>query len=170
MQPISANEYTLWLEPGGEERIEFQRLIHDLATRAHTPVFQPHLTLLSRLIGDEVVLIKKLDELSAQQLPIHGIHVKTGDRYHKCLYVECSNSRPLTDLHSRAGGMFPNAPAEFHPHISLAYGLDASTLRDTFVSELAKKRFTFTAHRLSLWHAYGLPHEWRCVASRTLSK
>jgi 2'-5' RNA ligase len=170
MQAVLTDEYTLWLEPEGEDKIAFQSLISDFATRAGTPRFEPHLTLLSKLAGDEHTLIERLSALEAEPISIHCRGVKAGEVYHKCLYIECENSEPLRALRQRAEKIFEVPPAEFYPHVSLAYGLDALPLRDAFVAELEKNNFMFTAQAVSLWHARGLPDEWRLVATRALSK
>lgn len=169
MQPVPTNEYTLWLEPGREEQRKLQEIINDFAERAGTPVFKPHLTLLPGLVGDEAELIRHLQTIDARALLLSCAGVRAGDAYHKCLYLECAPSEQLTALRTEAQRAFAVAPADFYPHLSLAYGLEASPLREAFISELKNKNFTFTVRVLSLWHARGLPDEWRLAASRTLS-
>jgi 2'-5' RNA ligase len=167
MQPVSVDEYSLWLEATPAEADTLRSLIKDFSRRADTLAFEPHLTLLPGLQGDEGRLVKIYMEFVREAaFVVIPQEVQTGPAYHKCLYLYCELSEPLLRLRKKAEKLFNTAPA-FHPHISLAYGLDLPVC-EAYQAELKDKSFKFTAWSISLWHAKGLPNEWRRVATHQL--
>ena len=167
MDPVVTDEHSLWLQPAPAEARELRTLIETFARRTGTPAFEPHLTLLPGLQGDEQGLIQKFAQLAHERsFPIVIESVQTGSAYHKCLFFTCAPSDSLLTLRRKSETIFsPGAP--FFPHISLAYGLDAS-LCEACRKELERKKVAFSAHIVSLWHAKGLPDEWQCVATHQL--
>jgi len=167
MQPVSVDEYSLWLEPAPADARKLSALIENIAARSGTPVFEPHLTLLPGLHGEEQKLIETCAQFAHEasfSIPIES--AQTGSAYHKCLYVSCAPSEQLVALRKKAEQLFKISPP-FFPHISLAYGLDASP-REAYKLELAQEKFSFTAQTISLWHAKGLPNEWRRITTHRL--
>ena len=59
--PIS---YSLWFMPNNAQRFILEDMINRLAEEHGGPRFQPHVTLLSSIIGDEEVLLKSTKSLS----------------------------------------------------------------------------------------------------------
>ena len=168
MQPIATDEYTLWLEPEGAVQNALQSSIASFAERGGTPTFLPHVTLLGGIQGDEETLIEHIRRLAAvaSSIPVRATTVDTGDRYHFCFYMLCEHTPELVDMHATALLAFGMPQGEgYEPHISLAYGLADDRLRAAFTSEVSPESFDFIATSISLWHARGLPNEWRKVAS-----
>lgn len=167
MQPVLTDEYTVWLEPSVAAGQELQQLILDIAARAGTPVFKPHVTLLPGLRGEEQTLAALTRNLAgAGACPIFFTGAQTGEAYHKCLYLECEPSPALLALRRR-GEELSGLSSQFHPHMSLAYGLSGEPLKQELAA-LAGRTFDFTAERISLWHAKGSVEEWREVAGFAL--
>ena len=166
MLPIRTDEYSIWLESRAGSDI--QQTIDDVAVRAHTPTFLPHVTLLSGLQGEEADLVKRMHLLgNAHPFPVLFSGIATGNVYHKCLYLECEYTEPLMELRIKGEKIFAQ-PHAYHPHLSLGYGLDPS-FRDEFCRELAGKKFSFLVEEISLWHARGFVDEWRKVFSYRLT-
>lgn len=162
------DEYTVWLEPSADSGEILRDIIAEFARRAGTPMFEPHVTLLPGLSGEECMLTEKTAMLAGSgPFTLSFQRAVTGEEYHKCLYLECERSNPLLRLRARGEELFAQPPV-YHPHLSLAYGLSDEGLKAAFTAELAGQTFDFAAERVSLWHARGLVEEWRKVEEFSL--
>ncbi len=129
--------YHLWLKPSGELFDRLAELMKDLRQRYRGPAFDPHVTLLGEMEGDD--LCEKASSL-ASNLPVLEIHL--GDPayqedYFHCLYFTVDNTPKMKEAHQQAQHMFGVMPRSvFHPHMSLLYGLFPSRVKQDIIDSL----------------------------------
>ncbi len=62
-------QYHLWLTPGGEAHDCLAQLIDQLSQQYRGPKFEPHITLLGELEGEESILSEQVIELAKRLTP-----------------------------------------------------------------------------------------------------
>jgi Cyclic phosphodiesterase-like protein len=123
---------TYWLCPAESERIQFARLIVDLAERFDAPVFEPHVTIHVTSAGREdpgMVLEKTVKGRRPYRLSVRELDYS--DKYTKTLFVQLAPDASLTQLSEdlRRASVSPG-DYQLNPHISLLYKtMDEETKR-----------------------------------------
>ncbi len=129
--------------PSGAVYQSLKEVIHNLSKEYGTVNFEPHVTIIGRLTGDETVLIEKTKELaeSMGQFKISLEKLQQSDEYFKCIFLECERSRELIDLNQKARELFGRLEdEEFQPHLSLLYDKLGPKTREQALESL-KLRF-----------------------------
>jgi 2'-5' RNA ligase len=118
--------YHLWLKLSGGAYRRFASLIQRLAQEMKGPVFEPHVTLLGNVTGEEQVLIGQTKKLATALEPFQ-ITLGTPDyreTYFQCLFLHAVETDPLRLAHTLAREVFTHEPlASYMPHLSLVYGV-----------------------------------------------
>ncbi|MYA27836.1 MAG: 2'-5' RNA ligase family protein [Nitrospira sp. SB0666_bin_27] len=131
--------FHLWIVPTGEVYDRLAGVIADLSARHHGPAFDPHLTLLGRLEGEEEVLVDRTRQFARA---LHPFDVRLKEpgyeaQYFRCLFLPAEPSPPLLQVHQRATQIFNAQPTSpFDPHVSLLYGLFPESLKQEIIKAL----------------------------------
>lgn len=160
--------YHLWLAPAGEAYDRLAGVIADLSARYQGPQFDPHLTLLGRLGGEEESLIALTKQLARV---LHPFEVRLGapsyeSLYFRCLYLPAEPSLPLLEAHQRARQVFDAQPTSaFDPHVSLLYGVFPESLKQEIIKTLPPDlQGSFSVSRLQLIRDGSTnPLDWQAV-------
>ncbi len=130
----------MWIAPSGKVHDDLKGLILNLSRRYGTVDFEPHVTLIGGLEGNEQELAAKSEELArtapfrVRLLP----NPEHSDEYFKCVFLRCEKTPELAELNRMAVSLFGRADGpEFAPHLSLVYGRLGPTAREEIVRELA---------------------------------
>jgi hypothetical protein len=67
--------YSLWLMPDAEHQRQFADIIARLAERFGTPTFEPHVTLLGGLHGEEREIVSRISDIVRTMRPVE---IRTG--------------------------------------------------------------------------------------------
>lgn len=161
--------YHLWLKPNGAVRGLLVQTIQKLADELGSPVFEPHVTLLANLIGTEEEHIQR-SRIAAQQLQsfevmlIDPAHDTT---YFQCLFLRIEQTPSLMNAHTVARRVFEKPAEIYMPHLSLAYGLYAESLKRNIICDLPSDlRTSFEVTALSLLKAESDdPRDWHQIGS-----
>ena len=165
--------FHLWLAPTG---VVFDRLagvIADLSVRYHGPKFDPHLTLLGRLEGEEGVLVDRTHQLARALQPFE-VRLKAPSyeaQYFRCLFLPADPSPQLLDTHRQATQVFDRqSTSTFDPHVSLLYGEFPKSLKQEIIKGLPPDLpSAFPASRLHLIRADSTnPQDWQAVQTLDL--
>jgi len=117
--------YHLWVKPSGEAYTRLAVLIQDLAKEIKGPVFEPHVTLLGNVTGEEQALIGQTKKLATALEPFQ-ITLGAPDyreTYFQCLFLHAVEMDALLHAHTLAREVFTHEPlASYMPHLSLVYG------------------------------------------------
>jgi len=165
--------FHLWIVPTDEVCDRLAGVIADLGTRYHGPVFDPHLTLLGRLEGEEEVLVDRTHQLARV---LHPFEVRLTEpacesHYFRCLFLPAEPSPSILDAHQKATRIFDAQPASaFDPHVSLLYGEFPETVKQEIINALPPDLpNSFLASRLHLIRAGSTnPQDWQVAESLDL--
>ena len=165
--------FHLWIVPTGEVYDRLAGVIADLSARHHGPAFDPHLTLLGRLEGEEEVLVDRAHQLARA---LHPFDVRLGEpryeaQYFRCLFLPVEPSPPILEAHQRATQIFDAQPTSaFDPHVSLLYGVFPESLKREIITALPTDLpSAFLASRLHLIRAGSTnPQDWQVAATLDL--
>jgi 2'-5' RNA ligase len=163
------DQASLWLVPDGADRDRLSALIAGLAERLGTTPFAPHVTLLSRVHGEEADLVAATSRLAGGLRPVT---VRLGsiegrEEHFRCLFARAVDTGALVAAHVRAAAAFALAPdTSFFPHLSLVYGtLSAETKRAIGEAPSTAVASGFEARRIALWATSGPEADWIEVAA-----
>lgn len=166
------SNYFLWLTPSGSDFRQLLALVNSIGHKYGTPLFEPHITLLSGLLGSEKDIESRVSQLSSQfsAFTVHCSNMDWSDDYFRCLYIKVKKEPALVALYKQARKRIPNEkkgdfePHNFEPHISLMYGKLAHKTKQELAIKLEKE---YPEHllidSLSLYRCSGPPESWRLV-------
>lgn len=162
---MSHRRYSLWLMPDVAARERFAALIAMLSTRFGTLPFEPHVTLLGALAGDETDLRRRTRTLARELVPfeVRLLEAKGLDEFYRCLFVEAALGRGLPHAYAAACRIFEQALApDYYPHLSLIYGNLTVAQKTAVLGEIDRM---FDEHvRLEVVALYETGGaQWRCV-------
>lgn len=164
---VQQSPYYLWLKPDHAGYQQFAELINSLSQRFGTPRFEPHITLLSRLLGTEAQLTPLILQLTTHRTPftVRCAGIRFTDDYFRCLFVSVKSDSALSSLYRDAKSVIPNQDDRaFQPHISLMYGDISVAEKQAIAAELGEwNSVEFRIAGVSLYSAIGGPEEWRQI-------
>lgn len=158
-------KYALWLEPSGDVAYKLQERIKKLSNKYQTPVFAPHVTLLSGLEASEHSLVPLVNTLASSHEPFELELTKAGyrDHFYESLFVHVKDSGSLKELRSTACQLFDVSEAEdFHPHLSLMYS-DISRNEKERILNITGRDYhvNFPVKAITLMEVEGGPEKWK---------
>ena len=131
--------FHLWLVPTGSVYDRLASVLADLSARYRGPRFDPHLTLLGRLEGEQESLVALAKQLAHALQPFE-VRLKEPSyeaQYFRCLFLPAEPSPSLLDVHRRAKQIFaPQSTRAFDPHVSLLYGLYPERVKQEIITAL----------------------------------
>lgn len=166
--------YALWLRPDDEARRRLARTVRQLSREYSAPAFQPHVTLVSGILGAEQAVVAKAGKLAQQLRPLRVRLTRLEGRreYFRCVFARAGKSAPLVEAHRSAKQIFRlGRQRPFLPHLSLVYGDLPPRVKKEIIRALGQRvALQFTAWRLDLVRIQGGPSEWKTVRSWKLRK
>ncbi len=156
--------YALWLMPSGDVYKRLAKIISQLSGEYSTPDFEPHVTLLPRLIGPEEEIVSKTSQLATLVRP-YGIRltkVDYLDEYFKCLFIKVEETEHVMDANAKAREIFNRQQdPKYMPHLSLLYGNFPPKTNEKIITEIGKDfDLTFEARSIHLFSCDGEPKDW----------
>lgn len=171
-----ATGYSLWLVPERHSRTYdlLSRLIRNVAAHYQTPVFDPHVTLLGGIAGQEAELREKASVLVRKLSPYEMRlgEIDSNGTYFQILFSKVEQAPPVLNANAVAQVVFARNDGGYFPHLSLAYG-DLSEKQVGILNRLALQRSPiklshFRVQDIELWRTEGAVKEWRQVATFSL--
>jgi 2'-5' RNA ligase len=164
----SARGVSLWLVPVDEARQALSRLISELAARLGTPVFAPHVTLVTGVTRPADEVVRQVGELALAleplSLPLRGPEGR--DETFRCLYLPVGETLRLMATHALArSALRLDDERRYEPHLSLVYGTLRPEIKLPLVDELAPlapSRVEFAA--LEVVRTEGAVAKWQSLA------
>jgi len=158
--------YVLWLLPPDNERERLARLIAELAEANETAAFDPHITLLDNLEGEEDLIRSRAHELALDLAPLdlRLTNADYLDEFHRALFIHVEDTAALLGARKKARLLFAvGDDREFMPHLSLLYGNLTPAVKETLLDDMGRKfdlAFRVT-HLLLVAIAGPQPDDWR---------
>ncbi len=161
--------YSLWLMPEGQEQKEFTDIITRLSERFGTPTFEPHVTLLGGLHGEERAIVSRISDIVRTMRPvlIRTSTLHSQEDYFRQLFVQVEKTRPLMETRARVkvltGG---RRERPYSPHVSFMYGSVRYQDREALLMEMGGEIVSeFETKTLHVVDTAGTPDAWRRVAA-----
>ncbi|MBT3361259.1 MAG: 2'-5' RNA ligase family protein [Rhodospirillales bacterium] len=161
--PTSANEgkynvHSLWLMPDQNTTTELRALISELASKFNTPIFAPHITLVSDFSAPIDVVRDHCDRAVASTGPTvaHSIEVDGTTAPFMSVFLKVHVPDELIALRNKlllALGI--SDQKNYLPHISLAYFAKEGPFKNDQIARLNKelREFRFNIISLDIVHA-----------------
>lgn len=133
---MKENKYAIWLKPS---RSEYESLIIKYSNIYRTPLFEPHVTLLSSIKGMEGRVKKKVKKLAQCMKPFKVKINKAShsSSYYKCVVLELAKECEILRSREKAKGIFKILnEREYEPHVSIVYGELKEEKRKRIVAEI----------------------------------
>lgn len=143
MELPSLNEFSLWLEPSGEDYERINSFASNLQKIAGSPNFVPHVTLLANIPLPQNEIGSLLKEFPpSKSFEIKFKNISTGDNPLKSLFLECFESPELMELNRTAQKIY-GMELIYQPHMSLMYGNMDEKLKRELVEKIQTKDLGF---------------------------
>lgn len=170
------HNHSLWLMPQGVAGSRLARVIKKLSQAYGTPVFPPHVTLLTGIARPARELLMETRALASAgylkelQLGLDGL--ATTDAYFRSLFVLVEPNEELLAAEECTRKCFGAEQTEiFMPHLSLLYGALAETEKSAVIARLNQRYPTcIIAHEIAVYETGGAPEAWQRIGSVTLGK
>lgn len=136
------SDYSIWLRPAQDDLKFLEEIVRDLSQRFNSTVFEPHATLVPDMSYSAEELLPKVISLAIGRRPLELLieDVTGSEAYFRSFYARLEKAPPLMRLKQDSLEISSEASLQsFMPHVSLAYGVDDSTLKQTEMQRLANK-------------------------------
>jgi 2'-5' RNA ligase len=166
----NAHAYSIWLKPTGEVRAELAGIISRLSREYSTPlfephpVFEPHVTLIGALTGQEENLIAQTRQLAGQLRPFV---VQLGDlgcldEFYRCLFIHVQETEPVMKANAQARKVFHReSDDKYMPHLSLLYGNLPPAVKEEIMTQIGRSfHRSFPVDRIHLMSTQGDTEDW----------
>ncbi len=157
--------FHLWLMPTGGTCERLADVINQLSQKHGGPLFEPHVTLLGGMEGEEEEICQKTMRLAQGLRPFEVQLTKPGyqESYFRCLYLHVQETPSLMEAHAQARIIFTQQEElQFQPHLSLLYGTYSADLKEHMIESLDSQAgvvFEATAvHVIKATHSQ--PKDW----------
>ncbi len=128
--------YALWLMSTTKQRVKLARLIQMLSDERGGPLFEPHITLLADIEGDEDGLIEQTHHLASQitQFSARVGSLDYSHEFYKSFFIQIEETDSIDRARQSALALFlhqsqPQSQSKFMPHLSLMYGLQTDAVK-----------------------------------------
>ena len=157
--------FHLWLMPTGGTCERLAAIIRHLSHKHGGPLFEPHVTLLGGIEGEEEEICHNTMRLAQGLRPFEVQLTKPGyqDSYFRCLYLHVQETPSLMEAQAQARIILnQQKELQFQPHLSLLYGTYAADLKEHMIESLESQAgvvFEATAVHV-IKAAHSQPKDW----------
>lgn len=153
--------------PAGDVHRELKDLIYYLSEKYSSPKFDPHVTLMGRVVGFEDDIIYRTSQLAAAIKPykIEFSKVEYLDQYFRCLFTRVNETDDVMGANYAAREIFARmADPKYMPHLSLLYGNFTSIIKEEIIAEIGKRLdLFFEARDIHLFSTDSEPRDWHRI-------
>ncbi len=160
----NAHVYSLWLKPTGEVRAELAGIISRLSREHTAPLFEPHVTLIGELTGQEDELITRARQLAGQLDPftVQFGELSCLDEFYRCLFIRLQEATPLMQANAQARTVFHReSDGKYMQHLSLLYANLPATAKEKIKTQIGRiVHRSFPVDRIHLVSTQGDTKDW----------
>jgi 2'-5' RNA ligase len=164
-----ADVYSLWIMPEDDVYSRLSSTIRQLSKPYGTPEFEPHVTVIGTLTGDQHTLIEKIDQLAATMQPFDTKlrDIDYLNEYFRCLFIRIEQSAAVMGANTKARTILDQSrSADYMPHLSLMYGDIDAVVKKAIIQTIGKDlHCTFPVTDIHLYATGGAPERWYKVKS-----
>jgi len=160
--PVS---YSIWFMPQGSVQDQLKNVIHSFNTDFGSPIFEPHVTLVSSFLGNKKDLLQKTENISKEIKPF--VIFFDGIAYlpenFRALFLKVNFSLKLKTSRNIACENLRWKDMGYLPHLSLAYGNYSVKVKEKMVSTLDSLPAHFLANKIFLAHNDEILLKWTII-------
>jgi len=174
---MEEKKYSLWLMLSGDVYNRLVNLISHLSEKYSAPNFEPHVTLLSQVVGTEKEITAKTSQLATLIKPyeIKLTDLNYLDEYFRCLFIKVEETEEVMNANTKAREIFGenivnrHSDARYTPHLSLLYGNFSPQIKEEILKETGKEfNASFKVESICLFFTEGEINNWHKVKEFTL--
>lgn len=142
------------------------REISRLSQKLSTPPFEPHITLLGRIMLPEGKVLERSKHLAGRLRPfrIELADIDHLDEFFRCVFVNVRQGKAIMKARQAASRVFARRWAPYMPHVSLIYGKLPADRRKEIAKGLSLLAGqVFYVHKLALYRVNGPVRQWKCI-------
>jgi len=136
------SDHSIWLRPAQDDLIFLENIVSDLGGRFKSPIFEPHATLVPDMKRSAEDLLPQVLSLAIGRKPLELLieNVTGSDAYFRSFYAALQKAPALMRLKQDSLEISSEASLQsFMPHVSLAYGVEETTLKQMEIDRLKKE-------------------------------
>ncbi len=163
--------YSIWGIPSSPVHGYLESTIKQLANVHGGPTFSPHITVVGDTSLPKNQLEDAISEIAANRPKALFKLGKVGysSNFYKAIFVNTIKDQELRRLRDVLIAELSLDSREYNPHISLLYGIYASTILRDIVSNTIMQDYTAKIARLDLVPITPDPSEWEPIYSATMN-
>ncbi len=155
--------HSIWLIPEGKVYDVLKKLIQELSKKFSSPMFEPHVTLVGAIKGEQDSVIKQTERLSQKiksfTICLEGLDFR--DESHLCLFFNTKKSQEYENVINKAINCFKgNYNPKYMKHLSILYGIFPSTIKKKIINSIKMKDHAFIVRKLVLYSTEGEVKNW----------
>lgn len=134
------SDHSIWLRPAHDDLQFLEEIVRDLSKRFGSPIFEPHATLVPDMQRSAEELLPQVLSLAIGRKPLELLieNVTGSEAYFRSFYAALEKAPALMRLKQDSLEISSEASLQsFMPHVSLAYGVDDSALKQNEIQRLA---------------------------------
>jgi 2'-5' RNA ligase len=160
-------KYALWFRPFGDTAFKLKYRIKELAQKFNSPVFEPHITILSGLNRGQTDLTQLTDTLAGSLAPFTVELTELGyrDDYYQSFFARVKKTDAFMHAQDVGEKLFGcQTDEEYFPHLSLMYGhADDKAKRKLLHTVGPSLNLSFPVHSLLLIKTEGEVGDWEKI-------
>lgn len=136
------SDHSIWLRPAHYDLVFLEKIVLDLSGRFNSPVFEPHATLAPDMNRSAEELLPQVVSLAIGRKPLELLieDVTGSEAYFRSFYAALEKAPALMRLKQDSIQISGETSGQsFMPHVSLAYGVEDTTQKQTEMQRLAKE-------------------------------
>jgi len=158
------NTFGFWLLPPKKIQAEYQPVIDKYSSQLKTPSFEPHITILGTVEGEEGEILGKVEEVASKLPPIEVLFsdITISTTYHQCVFARVKPTPSLLDAHLEIKSALGHPGKTLYvPHMSLVCGNIPSEQKNEIAEEIKLTTNSFKVDRLCVINANSMdPKTW----------
>ena len=160
------DSYYLWLMPQKEMYDEFQKIIQDLSETYGTPAFEPHVTLVSGLNGNDNAFVEKIDAFvrGKHKFSVTAKNIDYAHGFLTALFLNIQNNPAIDQINAQGcEHLKPFGQDPYRPHLSLLYGDITSQEKKRIIADLNLAGKVITFDKIKLIKGHSDVEQWRII-------
>ncbi|KAB2688243.1 haloacid dehalogenase [Brucella pseudogrignonensis] len=136
------SDHSIWLRPAHDDLVFLEKIVRDLSGQFNSPIFEPHATLVPDMNRSAEELLPQVVSLAIGRKPFELLieDVTGSEAYFRSFYGALEKAPALMRLKQDSLEISGEASLQsFMPHVSLTYGVEDTTQKQTEMQRLAKK-------------------------------
>ena len=160
--PVS---YSIWLMPEGNVKDQLKYAIYSLSTDFGGPIFEPHITLVSSVLGSEKELVQKTEIISKKIKPfeISFGDIEYSDNFFRSLFLKIKVNTKLKTARDIACKELNWNENDYMPHLSLVYGDYNRKEKEQMISTVKFIPDWFLVDHIFLAHNDEINLKWKVI-------